>query len=265
VSDAQHHPFDEVALYALDALDPAENAAIEAHLAGCSICQGELDEHRATLARLTADEPAQAGVWLRLSSELGSTAGPGPDLHLAPGPAEPPPAPKAVPRARRRAPRPTRPRHLAPRRPRWQAAALAAAAALLVVAGLGLGYVLGNNEEPTDLAHVAQDALDEPGAPVANLATADGRTVARVVLTDRDTGYLFADALPTLPQGRTYQLWRADTAQPVSLGLIGNGTTPITAFAVPPDTKKMAISAEAAGGAVVPTANQIIASGAVAP
>ena len=37
------HPLDDLALYALDALDPDEARAVEAHLAGCPSCRAELD------------------------------------------------------------------------------------------------------------------------------------------------------------------------------------------------------------------------------
>ena len=130
-----------------------------------------------------------------------------------------------------------------------------------MAAALGVGYLLGDRgEEQPDLADQAEQAIDA-GDPVATLATPDGAAVARVVVTDTGTGYFLADDLPTLEEGRTYQLWQLDGAQPISLGTVGNGTTPITSVAVPADTTTMAVSAEVAGGAVAPTPDQIIASG----
>jgi hypothetical protein len=138
---------------------------------------------------------------------------------------------------------------------------LAAAAVVLVAAALGIGYVLGDRGEgPSTLADDAQDAIDA-GDPVATLATPDGAAVARVVVTDTGTGYFLADDLPTLEEGRTYQLWQLDGDQPISLGTVGTGTTPVTSVAVPAGTTTMAISAEAAGGAVSPTPDQIVAQG----
>lgn len=265
----QQHPFDEIAVYALDGLESDEQAAIEAHLAGCFVCQAELDSHLATLARLTPDEPASPAVWARITESITGEAGAlGPPLlEAVPYPGGPPTAEPRRRPARRRAPGAPGegPRHLARRRRPWERiAGLAAAAAVLVVAALGIGYLLGNRgEEQPDLADAAHEAIDA-GEPVATMATPDGAAVARVVVTDTGTGYFLADDLPTLEDGRTYQLWQLDGDQPISLGTVGDGTTPITSVAVPPGTTTMAVSAEVAGGAVSPTPDQIIASGEAA-
>jgi anti-sigma-K factor RskA len=261
----QQHPFDEIAVYALDGLEPDEQAAVEAHLAGCLVCQAELDAHLATLARLTPDEPASAAVWARITESIvaeGGEVGEQPRLEAVPYPGVPPTAePRG--RAGRRVGGPEAgPRHLARRRRPWErVAGLAAAAVVLVAAALGIGYVLGDRgEQQPDLAQQADEAIGA-GDPVATLATPDGAAVARVVVTDTGTGYFLADDLPTLEEGRTYQLWQLDGPQPISLGTVGNGTTGVTSVAVPEGTTTMAVSAEAAGGAVAPTPDQIIASG----
>jgi anti-sigma-K factor RskA len=260
-STEQQHPFDEIAVYALDGLEPDERAAVEAHLAGCLVCQAELEGHLATLARLTPDEPASPALWARISESIvadGDEVLDRPRLQAVPHPGTPP---AAGPR-RRRAGAPSGPRHLARRRRPWERiAGLAAAAVVLVAAALGIGYLVGDRGgETSDLADTAQDAIDA-GDPVATLATPDGAAVARVVVTDTGTGYFLADDLPTLEEGRTYQLWQLDGDQPISLGTVGNGTTPITSVAVPAGTTTMAISAEVAGGAVSPTPDQIVAQG----
>jgi anti-sigma-K factor RskA len=266
----QQHPFDEIAVYALDGLEPDEQAVIEAHLEQCLVCQAELDGHLATLARLTPDEPASPTLWARIAESITADAGEDlgrPLLEAVPYPggrraAEPRrrPARRGAPGAAR-----TGPRHLARRRRPWERiAGLAAAAVVLVAAAIGVGYLLGDRgENQPDLADQAQDAIDA-GDPVATLATPDGGAVARVVVPDTGTGYFLADDLPTLEQGRTYQLWQIDSGQPISLGTVGDGTTPVTAVAVPSGTTTMAVSAEAAGGAVSPTPDQIVAQGEAA-
>jgi anti-sigma-K factor RskA len=283
VSDAQQHPFDDIAVYALDGLEADEQAAVEGHLAGCPVCQAELEGHLATLARLTPDEPASPAVWARISEAIAGEAdaarhidgvedvddaaaeatdpGSRPLLEAVPAPAG---APPAGPRGRA-AGRPASPRHLARRRPPWErAAALAAAAAVLVFVALGIGYLLGDrgDEEP-DLADVAQDAVDG-GAPVATLETPDGAAVARVVVAEDGEGYFLADDLPALDPGRIYQLWQLDGEQPVSLGLVGDGTTRAVSVGELEGITTMAVSAEVAGGAVAPTPDQIVASGQIA-
>jgi anti-sigma-K factor RskA len=261
----QQHPFDEIAVYALDGLEPDEQAAVEAHLAGCPVCQAELGAHLETLARLTPDEPASPAVWARITESIAAEGGALPEpprLEAVPYPGAPPTEPPG--RARRRRPGAPEagPRHLARRRRPWErVAGLAAAAVVLVAAALGIGYLFGDRgKQPADLAQQADEAIDA-GDPVATLATPDGAAVARVVVTDTGTGYFLADDLPTLEEGRTYQLWQLDGPQPISLGTVGNGTTAVTSVAVPEGTTTMAVSAEVAGGAVAPTPDQIIASG----
>ncbi|MGH9113511.1 MAG: anti-sigma factor domain-containing protein, partial [Acidimicrobiales bacterium] len=149
------------------------------------------------------------------------------------------------------------------RRRRWVRAAGVAAAAAVIVAVVGVALSSLGDEGTDTVSDLADEALDQADAEVATLATPEGAPVARVVVTDEGTGYLFADDLPRLSEGETYQLWALDGPAPVSLGLVGDGATPVTAVAVPPGTTTMAISAEVAGGVVSPTADQIVASGAV--
>ncbi len=234
------HPSDDLAAYAVDALDPDERAAVEAHLATCASCRAELAEHLDTLARLTEAVAPPAGGLEQLLAGLDAPR------HLAR-----PTAITAAPSAQER-------------RRRWMRAAGVAAAAAAVVAVVGVALSSLGDEGTDTVSDLADEALDQPDAEVATLATPDGATLARVVLTDEGTGYLFADDLPTLNEDQTYQLWQLDGSAPVSLGLVGDGTTPVTAVAVPAGTTTMAISAEVAGGVVSPTAEQIIASGAVA-
>src|SRR4030095_5856627 len=101
----QQHPFDEIAVYALDGLEPDEQAAIEAHLAGCLVCQAELDAHLATLPRLTPDEPASPTVWARITESIAAEGGEVPErplLEAVPYPGAPPTEPAG--RGRRRRP-----------------------------------------------------------------------------------------------------------------------------------------------------------------
>jgi anti-sigma-K factor RskA len=234
------HPLDDLAVYAVDALEPNERATVEAHLAGCASCRAELAEHLDTLARLTEAFAPPAGGLEQLLAGLDAPR------HMAR-----PTAITAVPSARER-------------RRRWMRVAGVAAAAAAVAAVVGLALSSLGDEDTDTLSDLADEALDQPDADVATLATPEGANVARVVVTDEGTGYLFADDLPTLAEGQTYQLWQLDGPAPVSLGLVGDGTRPVSAVAVPAGTTTMAISAEVAGGVVSPTADQIVASGVVA-
>ena len=216
------HPEDELALYALDALEGDERDAVEAHLASCPSCLALVDEHRATLAALTADEAPPPAVWQRIAADIGAADVPTPLPVDAVGrrwrhrPRRPPPRPRArstcVP-----GPAPTAPagRWSARPPPRpWSSAAWWASPSAVP------------RTSPTDLAELAAAALDDPDATVATLATGDGQDAARVVV-DGTTGYVLVDDLPQLPEGEEYQLWKlgAEGDVPVSLGVIGDGST----------------------------------------
>ena len=244
------HPHDDLAIYALDALDPDEHAALEAHLATCPACRAELDEHRETLARLVvADEAPPASVWAGIAQQLPSaTAGPGPVDDAAPV------VPLHAPLHARRRGR--------AERTGW----LAAAAALIVVVGLGIALVGRGGDETETVADLAAAAADAPGATVVPLETDGGDEVARVVLAGEagDTDYVIFDGLAPLPAGRTYQLWTTEGATPpVSLGLVGDGTGEAAAIAAPADVTSLALTDEPAAGSPAPT-TPILASGQTA-
>ena len=253
--NAPAHPQDELALYALDALEGDERDAVEAHLASCPSCLALVDEHRATLGALTADEAPPPAVWQRIAADIGAGDVPTPLPAMPSAPvAAPAPAAAAAP--------PPGPVHLRPRsrdRSRWVLIGAAAAAALVVggVAGVAIG---GAGDEPADLAELAAAALDDPDATVATLATGDGRDAARVVV-DGTTGYVLVDNLPPLPEGEEYQLWKLGGDVPVSLGVIGDGSTGVAAVGVPAGTAQLALSTEPEGGSPAPT-GAIVATGA---
>ena len=247
------HPEDDLALYALDALDGEERAAVEAHLASCPACVGLVDEHRTTLAALTADEAPPAAVWQRIAADIGAARVPTPlpVVPSAPTDAVPPAADED----------PPAPIHLRPRSrstTRWALIGAVAAAALVIggVVGLVLG---GAEDESDDLAELAAAALDDPDASVATLSTDAGQPAARVVV-EGTTGYVLVDDLPALPEGEEYQLWKLGGDVPVSLGVIGDGSNGVAAVGVPAGTSEMALSTEPAGGSPAPTGD-IVATG----
>jgi anti-sigma-K factor RskA len=261
------HPLDELAVYALDALDDDERQMVEAHLARCPACTTIVEEHRSTLAALTDDEPPPPAVWQRIAAQTGAADVPTP---LAVRPSAPAPPPPPVPPGTRRdtgpavgAPAP--PTHLRPRRAdpsrRWVAISGIAAAVALVVGGVVGAAIAGRDEETANLAELAAAAMEQPGASVATLAaTDDGRDAARVV-TDGSTGYIVLDDLPTLPAGQAYQLWTLDGTDPVSLGVIGDGRQQVATVGIPAGTTRFALSTEPSAGSVVPSGD-IVASNA---
>jgi hypothetical protein len=223
--------------YALDAVDDAERDVVEAHLAECARCQAEVAEHRDVAALLAhRSAPAPDGVWDRIAGSLE---------------ASPPPLQLESHRARR-----------------WPRLGLAlAAAAAVVVAVLGVQVVRQNDRiddlqaalhDPVSASYVA--ALGDPESEVVDLRTEDGRVVGHVAVTRDGTAYLGADALATLPDDRTYQVWGRAGDALVSLGLLGNRPA-VVSFPARSYTL-YAITAEVAGG-VVQTRNTPVASATV--
>jgi anti-sigma-K factor RskA len=238
---SERHPLDDLALYALDALEGDEADEIEAHLEECSMCRLELATHEEALGALVEDGPPPE-VWDAVQSQI--RAGEvvpinGTPLHPA-------------------GPTPTHPDQSARRRGmRRRLALLAAAAAVVAVVGVGVGTQLANNGDGSGtLAGVSVD-----GPTVAVLADAHGADVARVVAND-DGDVLVLDKLPPLAAQREYQLWSVDGARAVSLGLLGDGHDEVVPLSVPASTTKLAISDEPDGGSIAPT-GPVVASGAI--
>jgi anti-sigma-K factor RskA len=269
------HPHDDLAIYALDALDPGEHAAIEAHLAECEACRAELDAHRDTLSRLVVpdDEPPPS-VWAGIAARLPGTGSAGglvdDDLRIEIGPVPtPPPAgpedeyedegddARSGTVVGLHSPLHARRRGLA-ERGGW----LAAAAALILVVGLGGVLLTRGGDGSKTVADLAAAAADAPDARVVTLRNDAGHDVARVVLTGETTDFVLFDDLATLPDGRSYQLWKTDAGAPVSLGVLGDGRAEAAAIAAPADIATLAITDEPAGGVGAPT-GPTVASGQV--
>ncbi len=216
---------DLLGAYALDAVEAAERAAVESHLADCPQCRAEVAEHLETAALLAAGGgQAPEGVWDRISGELD---GPIP----------------LVPRAERRAPR------------RWLSA-VAAAVALAAVASLSvevvqqreeLDRIAANSQEAT-LVRAANAALLDPNARRFRLSSEQG-VGAEAVLLPSGTGYIVSDTLRPLPSTRTYQLWALGEGDPISAGVIGPNPS-VVAFSAPPGATGLAVTEEVAGGVV---------------
>lgn len=238
---SERHPLDDLALYALDALEGDEAEEVEAHLDECAMCRLELATHEEALGALVEDGPPPE-VWDAVQSQI--RAGEvvpinGTPLH----PVGPTPAHQDQ-SARRRG-------------MRRRLALLAAAAAVVAVVSVGVGTQLANDRNGSGtLAGVSID-----GPTVAVLADAHGADVARVVAND-DGDVLVLEELPSLAAQREYQLWSVDGPRPVSLGLLGDGHDEVVPLSLPAATTKLAISDEPEGGSIAPT-GPVVASGAI--
>ncbi len=232
-----------IGAYALDAVEPDERAAVEAHLATCPRCRAELADHLEAASMLAyTGAPAPEGLWDRIASALEE---PPPAMRLAvvsqPGQGSQPGEPDQPGRARSRR----------SRRPLVLAAL--AAAAVVVIAALSLqvlhqGGQIDRLTSQTALRRAADQALDDPTSQKLTLSSPTGaKSSAIAVLSDTGTGYIMAANLPTLPEDRTYQLWAITPTQVVSLGLLG--TDPhLNAFPAHGKITGLAVTDEVAGG-----------------
>ena len=227
------HPTDELAAFALGALDPGEAGVIGAHVESCPSCRAEiraLGETAWMMAETAARDAApalRAAIVERARRESRPERRPGPFSSLAAILGRP--LPIAVP--------------------------LSLAVALVVAA---TGYV------------VAQRDADRYGAALAGIAGArvvalaptgevDGVKGSLVVPQNGETPYLILE-LPAAPPGKTWEAWviRGQTA--VAAGITdarGLTTLVLRAPLVTGDT--VAITAEPRGGLDQPTGKPVLA------
>jgi Anti-sigma-K factor rskA/Putative zinc-finger len=240
------HPHDDLAVYAIDALEGDELAAVEAHLATCAECQAELAVYQATLSLTVEDEQPPPWLWDQIAAD--ATVRPVPPPVPAPVTGEPAPPAGAAP--------PAPPLHLQSRRPRRIVAALAAAAA--VVVALLLAPAIADRVSDDDDSELVADDL-----PIGTITAEDGTPIARVEADDQGSLVRFEQATPLTPE-QAYQLWSLDGPQPVSLGVLGPGTDGEIRVSLPQSTTQVAISEEPASGSPQPT-GAIVGTGTLAP
>jgi len=224
--------------YALDALDPGERSAYEAHLSGCEQCQQEL-----------------ASFWTTTEALAVAASGPEPspalrERILADIRAEP--LQNVVPFEPRR-------RRLAP--------VLGAVAAVAAVVALGIGLWASNLSSELD---DTRSALAQQQEAAAILADPDSRTVelqpgaegqGRLVVDTAGQAVLVVDGLGPAPAGKTYQLWIVPHGGAAESAGMFPGTDGLEVLPVDGtvDTGEIvAVTIEQAGGVDAPTTQPII-------
>jgi len=213
--------------YALDALDPAEREAFEAHLEGCEQCREEL-----------------ASFWAVTGGLAAAANGPAPSPALRERILEAARAEEqnVVPVVARRRTSPV----------------LAAVTAIAAAVAIGLGiYAASLNGQLDD----SRGALSAQETAAAVLADANATTVdmnggsGKVVVDDAGTAVLVLDALPSAPAGKTYQAWVITDNTPVSAGVFAptgdRAVVPIPQTV--PAGAVVAVTIEPAGGVSAPT------------
>lgn len=230
---------DLLGAYAIDAVEPDEAAAIDAHIADCPRCRNEVAEHREAATLLSfSGAPAPDGVWSSIAASLEETP---PPFELT----------RPIPLRTRRAPL------------RMFAAAAAVAAAIIGVLG---AQVVRQDHRIDQLAAISDErGLDQaaaaaavaPEARTVRLRSDDGSHGVDAVVLPDGQGYLIQPQLPELGRDQTYQLWGVIGAQTISLGVLGDHPT-ITPFKAAGPLTALAITAEHTGGAVAPTKAPIV-------
>lgn len=134
------------------------------------------------------------------------------------------------------------------------AAAAAAVVAVLMLGGLVVRQGTRIDNLSSEMAsggieRSAQQALADPSSELVDLTGGDLKVNVRAAVTEDGTGYLFAEDLPELPAGQTYQLWAAHDDNVVSVGVLGRRPM-VSAFQTATDAKALAISVETEGGVV---------------
>jgi anti-sigma factor RsiW len=258
------------ALYAVDALEPTEQAAFETHLPGCPRCQAELADyaeitahlaqavaqgpppavraavlgaiqHARPLSAVSEEVPAEGG---RAPAGTGTGRGTAPAREARPGGDTGRPGGEVVSldahRRRRRL--------------------LAAAAAAVLVPGIALGgWGLGAQSEQRQQEQLAAQEQDRQNrllaAPdvTAHRIEVEGRPATLLVSQQQDTALFVSTDLPDPGPGREYQLWliREDTPVPDVHFTGGQVRTWLDGDVA--DAAAVAMTIEPAGGSSTPT------------
>ena len=246
------HVDELIDLYALGALEPGEQAAVDEHLDDCPRCRAQLEEAKRLVMMF---------AWT-------------PDQH------DPPPALRGkvmqrishLQRLQGKAQRSWWDRLALPQWLRSPQLGLQLSGALVLLAAL-LGWrIAGLQSEITSLrAQVAEQqtlvaVLYEPDTRIVPLATANDPAVTHGYLLfdpERQQAVIKSTALAALPQDQTYQLWLIDGNQPESVGLLstgpdGHGTAEVMAQRPLSQYQAFGISIEPAGGSNQPTTTPIV-------
>jgi anti-sigma-K factor RskA len=173
---------------ALSALDAAEERALNEHLENCAECRKELEDWQATAAALSlTPDPVEPSpqVRERILSEVRK------DLSSS--------APEVV------------PFRSTPKRNVWSSfGALGAIAAVVLFAALSIGLaVLWRQNQKLERSREFVELVNTPGARVSELSGVEpGESATAKLAYDRSgRAILMASKLPSVPQGKAYQLW----------------------------------------------------------
>jgi hypothetical protein len=219
------HPTNELSLYALDLVEPAERGAIARHLETCQSCREELRSYQAALSSLSEGVEREAGRALRERIVARERSAPG----------------------------------FAPLRRRALALSLVAAIVLATVAALSLRQLDELRAQRDEYARALAEVAE--GARVVPLTARTGGRAALVV-PQSGQPVLLLD-LPAPPAGKQYEAWVIRGGAAVRAGLAPPREGVVTVVLSQPVAAGdvAAVTLEVAGGVDQPTSEPIVAGG----
>lgn len=241
---------DLAAAYVLDAVDDAERARFETHLADCSDCRRTVADLSEVTAELSAglEEQPPHGLRGRLLAAVAEES-------QEPAPARP--AQTGQPGAGAEGKVTSLGERRAARDGRWW---LAAAAAAVIAVGGVVATQWGQDEPGSTVA--VQEVLDAEDAQWST-ETVNGSTVHVVRSEELGRTVLVAEEMPEPPQGQDYQLWYVhEDGTVVSAGLMpkdGDDRTEVVLRGDPAGAVAVGVTVEPEGGSEQPTSEPIVA------
>lgn len=259
-------------VYALNAVDDVERAAIEHFLASAPATDRNAFNERVRQARetlamsFTAEEDPPAGLLDRIMSALPAQAAgqppaavplPGSGQQIAPGSAPParespePPATDELAAARKRKEERRRPHGTR----NWLVGV--AAAAVIALGGVGVGAYVANQNDPLNQVMQAGDVRQ------ATVDVSGGGTATVTVSQSRDAAVVKMNGVPAPPPGKVYQMWLIpkDGSAPVSQGLMDAEALSKPAVVKGIDSAAaLGITVEPTGGSASPTLPTVAAA-----
>jgi anti-sigma-K factor RskA len=249
-----HAEWDELAAgHALDALEPAEDQRLAAHLAVCARCRHNLDDYALVAAQLgsLADEEDPAPAWHRVRPiALADIAESAESAEFAESAES---AGASTPHRDHRLVRPSSPAPALWRRPRVLAASVIV---LLIVAG-AIGWQAGARSRTTPAAAALRACQQQAGCHMVTLHDARSGSSANdraAIVVDAGRASLVPLKLAAAPDAQMYVLWQLPRDRsPVAITTfrLTDRQTPSTALAAQyTDTAAFAISLEPNGSAL---------------
>ena len=237
--------------YALDALDPDERDAFEAHLPDCGPCRVEVEGFLATTALLGSAVAAAPPSGMK-GAVLDTVARTRQDAPGGPDPVRPPSRRDTVVDLSRR-----------PARRAWMDRLLLPAAAVMAIVVAGMSIVVGSLNRRLDDVVPANEIAAVAAAEDLQTWEAtlpDGGSARVVYSASRGEGWFLADGLAATDPGTVYELWLIDDEGPAPAGLFdtSDGLAAHSFTGTVDGVSAIGVTVEPASGSPQPTSDPVV-------